>query len=141
LICERRERETPTTAAVWSRSGEKTAKLALLFACSRWNCTEALPCVEFDDVDRAVKIVNWLTRKMINQAFEHVSENENEARSKKLMRLIVGEMTINELTRKTQWLRSRERSEILNDLEAAGYVAIERKDTGGRPCTYIKRTI
>ncbi len=138
-ICERRERETPTTAAVWSRSGEKTAKLALLFACSRWD-GEAEPCVEFDDVDRAVRIINWLTRKMIRQAFEHVSENDNEARSKKLMRLIDGEMTINELTRKSQWLRARERQEILADLEACGYITSERRDTGGRPVTYIKKS-
>jgi Cdc6-like AAA superfamily ATPase len=90
-------------------------------------------------VDRAVKITNWLTRKMLRMAFEHVSENETESRSKKLLRLIVGKMTINELTRKSQWLRAKERSEIINELVACGYVLVEQENTKGRAATYVKR--
>lgn len=137
-ICARRSKESETTAAVWSRSGEKTAKLALLFACSRAT-PSMLPRVEIEDVDRAIKIANWLTRKMLRKAFEHVAENETESRSKKLLRLITGELTMNELTRKTQWLRGKERYEIISDLQAAGYVVMEQKDTGGRPLTIIRR--
>lgn len=137
-ICARRGRENETQAAVWSRSGEKTAKLALIFACSRATGA-AMPRVEIEDVEQAIKISNWLTRRMLRKAFEHVSENETEGRSKKLLRLITGEMTLNDLTRKTQWLRGRERQEIVQDLQSAGYVTIEQKNSGGRPVTYIRR--
>lgn len=140
-ICDRRKNELGSAAAVWSRSGEKTAKLALLFACSRWvGESGTTPVVEFSDVDRAVKITNWLTRKMLRMAFDHVAENDTESKSKKLLRVIVGEITMSELTRRTQWVRGRERSEIINDLVACGYVSLEQKDTNGRPVTYLKRT-
>jgi hypothetical protein len=33
-------------------------------------------------------------------------------------------MTANEVTRKTQWAKARERAEILADLEAAGYICL-----------------
>jgi hypothetical protein len=142
-ICERREKELSTSAAVWSRSGEKTAKLALLFACSRWAGEPGTaPVIEYADVDRAVAVTNWLTRRMLRKAFDHVSENGAEELKKKVLRTIVGEMTWNELTRRTQWLRgSRERNEVMQDLQAAGYVVIEQRDTGGRPATIVKRVI
>jgi hypothetical protein len=137
-ICERRTKESPTEAAVWSRSGEKSAKLALILACSRAS-PAAPPRVELEDVDAAILIANQLTRRMLRKAFEHVSENETESRLKKLLRQIKGEMTLNELTRRTQWLRGRERQEILADLRASGLIQIELKDTGGRPVTIVKR--
>jgi len=141
-ICERRKNETGSSAAIWSRVGEKTSKLALLFACSRWTGEASTrPTVELADVNRAIKIANYLTRKMLRMAHEHVSENDTESKSKKLLRLIVGELTMSDLTRKTQWLRARERAEILSDLQAANYIEVKQKDTGGRPVTYLKRRL
>lgn len=141
-ICDRRRLEGPVQAAVWSRSGEKTAKLALLFACSRWNGDPAgQPMIELPDVERAIRITNWLTRKMLRKAFEHVAENETEHRSKKLLRAVTGSMTMSELTRRTQWLRSRERAEIVQDLVAAGYLELEQRQTATKPITYLKKTV
>jgi hypothetical protein len=137
-ICDRRGDEDPTSAAVWSRSGEKTSKLALLFACSRG--APGAVCVSFEDVDRAVKISNWLTRQMLHKASEHVSENEVESRAKKVLRLIEGEMNMSQLSRRTQWLRGKERTEILSDLAQSGYITIETKEsTGGRKATIVTR--
>lgn len=140
-ICRRRSRENESTAAVWSRSGEKTCKLALLFACSR--AEESLPWVEIDDVERAVRVANWLTRKMLRKAFDYVAENDNEARVKKVLRMVPEDgITKYELTRKTQFLRDRrERNEILAGLVEAGMILIEAKETGGRPVECIKKTI
>lgn len=138
-ICVKRGLDAETAAAVWSRSGEKSAKLALIFACSRAT-PEGLPQIELEDADSAIRIANWLTRRMLQKAGEHVSENETETHKKKVLRLIEGELTLNDLTRRTQWLRGRERQEILGDLQAGGFIRIEQKDTGGRPVTIIKRT-
>jgi hypothetical protein len=137
-ICHRRTTEDETRAAVWSRSGEKSAKLALIFACSRATPSVA-PRVELEDVDCAIRISNWLTRRMLRKAFEHVAENETESRSKKVLRLITSELTQTELTRRTQWLRRKERDEILAELQACGYIQIEQKETGGRPLSVILR--
>lgn len=139
-ICDRRRTEGPVQAAVWSRSGEKTAKLALLFACSRWDGNLAVvPRIDLSDVDRAIRITNWLTRKMLRKAFEHVAENETEHRSKKLLRAIAGEITMSELTRRTQWLRARERAEIVQDLITAGYLETVQRETATKPVTILKK--
>jgi len=138
-ICERRANESSTAAAVWSRSGEKTAKLALLFACSRSH--GSLPTVTLEDVDRAIRIANWLTRTMLRKVGEYVSENETESRSKRVLREITGPMTLTELTRRTRFLRGKERAEILADLQSAGYITIASKNTGGRPQVIVQRSL
>lgn len=137
-ICAKRVDEDPVSAAVWSRSGEKTSKLALIFACSAG--VPGSVCVRFEDVDRAIKISNWLTRKMLHKAIEHVAENETESRAKKVLRAIDGEMSMSSLCRKTQWLRKKEREEILSDLAQMGLITIETKEsTGGRKGTSVRR--
>lgn len=137
-ICERRTSEDSTQAAVWSRSGEKTAKLALIFACSRGGPSETL--VRFGDVDRAIKISNFLTRSMLHKAEEHVAENETESKAKRLLRAVDGVMTMSELTRKTQWLRGKERMELIADLVSGLYLETDTAEsTGGRKAVRIWR--
>ena len=137
-INERRRGEHQLRAAVWSRSGEKVAKLALLHACSRSLC---LPeTVTLADVEWGVKLGNWLTRRLLVGCAEHVSENETEARAKRVLGTIPESgITMNSLTRKTQWLRGRERDEILRDLIGCGLVQTELVPSGARPATLLKR--
>ena len=123
-INAKRKTETPLRAAVWSRSGEKVAKLALLRACSRARCQPET--ITFADVDWAVKLGNWLTRRLLVGCAEHVSENDVEARAKRVLGLLNGKgLTATQLCRKTQWLRKREREEIVNDLIGCGLVTTE----------------
>lgn len=140
-ICLRRMNEDETTAAVWSRSGEKTSKLALLFACSRDSPSDAV--VTLGDVNKAIAITNWITRRILWKAEEHVSENDTEAKAKKVLRLIGDEISMSELTRKTQWLTSRERQGILGDLQNAGFLEVTTARAGevGRPKTVVKKTL
>jgi hypothetical protein len=137
-INERRKGEHHLRAAVWSRSGEKVAKLALIHACSRARC---LPeTITFADVDWAVRLGNYLTRRLLVGCGEHVSENDVEARAKRVLRLIPDEgISSRNLSRRTQWLRSRERDEILRDLVGAGLVVQELRDGNRRPTTFFKR--
>lgn len=142
-IRARRKEDEDTTGALWARSGGKAGKLALLFAASR--CTNgAGASIEVCDVDLAIKLSNYLTRRMIYQVFEQVSENEIVAKKKRVLR-IIGEdsLTANQLTRKTQFLGKRERDEILIDLVSAGYLeSVTGKScspSGGRPVTLFRR--
>jgi hypothetical protein len=116
---------------LWSRATGKTAKLALLLACSR-ETGSALITIQLEDVERAIKISNWLTRRMIWQAYRHVSHNEREGASKKILRMLAVRMTRSDLTRKTQWLDRRRREEILGELIEAGLVTTTEEDTGGK---------
>lgn len=137
-IRSRRAKDEETTGALWSRSGGKAGKLALLFAASR--CTGKKISVELQDVDLAIKLANWLTRRMIYQVSEQVSENETAARKKRILRLI-GDSTItaNQLSRKTQFLNRREREELVGDLVTSGLLEVCSSPTGGRTATCYRR--
>lgn len=136
-ICTRRLKESAVEAAVWSRTGEKTNKLALIFACSRCNPGFA-PSVSLDDVELAIRASNWLTRKMLRQAGLFTAVNDTEATVKKVLRLLQEPMTKHQLSRKTQWLKKRERDEILAQLTDAGQIEIEIVETAGRHTTIVK---
>lgn len=136
-ICYKRIVEESDRAALWSRSGEKTSKLSLLFACSR--TTEMPVRVRLEDVERAIKINNWLTRKMLRKVFLHVSENDQESKVKRVLRILEKKMTLSQFTRKTQWLRFQERRDIIFDLVQSGEIACVETETSGRKVTHLHR--
>lgn len=137
-ISERQAEEPENRAALWSRAGEKTAKLALIFACSRQARSEEIE-ISLDDVNRAVQIVNWLTRRMLKQAYDYVASNFIEDNKKRLLRVISKKMTLSELTRRTQWLRSKERIEILSELQESEVITITDEQTKGRNRRWIAK--
>lgn len=140
-ICERQISEPPDKAALWSRTAEKTAKLALIFACSR-HVSHGFR-IELEDVERAIKIANWLTRRMLRQAYDYVAANFVEENKKRVLR-VIGEkssgITMRSLSRRTQWLRAKERMEILVELQEREEIVIEEIETGGRPKRVVRRT-
>lgn len=138
-ICQQQNDEAPDKAALWSRTGEKTAKLAMLFACSRQTCTDTMS-IGLDDVERAIKVSNWLTRRMLKQAHEYVASNQIEDNKKRVLRAIGKGISMNSLSRRTQWLRSKDRIEILAELQDRGDIVIEDEQTSGRPKRTIRRT-
>jgi len=139
-ISDRRKTEKPVNAAIWSRVAEKTNKIALLFAASRWTPGGLLPSISMEDADRAIKLNNWLTRRMLRKAGDHLSDNLAEQHHLKLLRLIRTEKswTLNELTRATRWLKQRERNEILTAMVLGDEITQELRGTGGRPVTIIR---
>lgn len=138
-IAARRKQDDPQVAAIWSRSAGKAGKLALIFAASRFTGGDSLMQVEFQDVDLAIALSNYLTRRTLEQVADHVSDNEQESRNKRILRMLDTPMTRSQLTRKTQWLKQRERQEILIDLIEAGLVESIETDTGGRPLVVFQR--
>lgn len=139
-VASRRKADDRQAAALWSRSAGKAGKLALIFAASR-QPFDSLPMVDFEDIDRGIKLSNWITRLIQKQVFEHVSANDQEDRTKKVYRMLSTPMTKSQLTRKTQWLGRRERNEIMETLIEAGLVDFESIETvGGGPAkTYFKK--
>ena len=138
-IADRRMTEEPTTAAVWSRTAEKTRKLALLYAASRATAetlaAARVPIVELEDVNRAITASNWVTRRVLQQAGLHVAENDWDAKVKRVRRILTKRMTQNELTRKTQFLRHRERQEIIHQLIESGQIQLVETGTGKNAAT------
>lgn len=131
-INEKRRTEDPLRAALWSRSAEKVGKLALIHSCSRTYC---LPeTITLEDVNWGILVVNWMTRRILMQCTDHVSENDVEARAKRILQIIGNRrMSLNEITRKTQWMRPRERDDYLKNFTSCGLLDMEVVPTKGRP--------
>ena len=54
-------------------------------ACSRWAEGEPWPTICIKDADRAIKLNNWLTRRMLRRAGAHVAENQTEKDALKVL--------------------------------------------------------
>ena len=134
-ISERRMTEDPVRSAIWSRAAEKTNKLALLFACSRCNCEE-WPVIRLADADLAIRLNNWLTRRMLHGADRHVAGSEYGKLVLQVKRLLLerpGEpWTLTEITRRTRKLTPRQRLDILQDLQTAGDCTFEQIENNGK---------
>lgn len=137
-VIERRSREDQTVAAVWSGTPEKTSKLAILFASSRWaGADRPLPVIELEDMDRAVTLANYLTRLTLDRAGTHVADNQTERDVNQVLQAIrnAGELSMSGITRVTRRLKPRERKEILETLIQAELVGVQTRETKGRPAT------
>jgi hypothetical protein len=137
-INSRRRSEETLRAAVWSRSAEKVSKLALIHACSRSRC---LPeTITRADVDWAVRLGNYLTRRLLVGCRDHIAENDVERAAKRVLAYITpAGIRHRDLSRKTQWLRSKERADILRDLEGCGLITSTPEATGKRPAIVYRR--
>lgn len=67
--------------AIWARANEKARRLALIYACS---ANHQDPRINVDAVRWACEFVEHQTRRMLFMAGTNVSENEFDARCKKL---------------------------------------------------------
>jgi predicted HTH transcriptional regulator len=86
------------------------------------------------------RLANWITRRMLVKCSAELSENDIEAKPKRILR-IIGDKRIsrNDLVRKLQWIKSRERDDILRDLLECGLIKQELEPTTTRPKTMYMR--
>ena len=137
-ISKRRMSESPIRSAIWSRAAEKTNKLALLFACSRAE-GEDWPTIQLEDADRAIRLNNWLTRRMLQAADRHVSGSEFERQVNQVRSLLLerpgGWLTMTEITRRTRKLTPKQRQEVLQTLLASELVTSQVSEASTKPVT------
>jgi hypothetical protein len=89
-------------------------------------------------VDWAISIVNYSTRLVLAGASNNVATSSYEALKKRFWRSLRHGMTVSQMIRKSQWLRARERSELLADLEACGAVGVIEETTATKPRKVIQ---
>ncbi len=127
--------------ALWTRVEQKADQLALIYACS---ASREKPLVGVAAARWAADLAVYLTRRLEWDCHRHVAENETEATTKRVLRLIEAAgyegLTRNDLTRRTQWLRGRKREldEILRQIFDAGQIVMIEASTATRPKTVIK---
>ncbi|WP_203072192.1 PriCT-2 domain-containing protein [Falsiroseomonas ponticola] len=121
--------------ALFGRYAENTAKLAMIAAVSR---DPARPVTEAGDVAWASLLVEHCVATMLREAERRVSDNDTEAKHKRLLEIIRdgGRQSRSDVTRRSQFLTRREREEILASLVEAGLVVAEQEPGTTKPTTF-----
>ena len=121
--------------ALFGRYAENTAKLAMIAAVSR---DPAQPVTEAKDVSWASSLVEHCVATMLREAERRVSNNDTEAKHKRLLQIIRdgGRQSRSEVTRQSQFLSRREREEILYSLQEAGLILVEQEVGTTKPTTF-----
>lgn len=129
---KRRLEGTPLTSIV-ARFTEHVVKLALIAAVSD---NPADPVIEDRHVEWSKAVVLACVSKMLGAAEEHVSENENEARLKKVLKIITeaGGCSRSDVYMKTRGMAKRDREDALASLLEMEKIRVEcHPGTGGNP--------
>lgn len=134
-------REAPDGAhrAIMARLWENVSKVAMIAAISR---DPAAPVIMASDVAWARGLVEYCISTILTQADRFMASNETEARHKKVMHIIRAAegITKTELARKTQFLTTRERAEIVAALIESQSIGVTQSmpEGGTKPMTIYK---
>ena len=136
----------PVAQALWSRTWQTACKLALIYAASENGPpTGRRPLtIGKEAASWGASVAEYLTRRMLWLADEHVAENETESNHKRVLRLVReagGYITPRDLARKMYWMERKARQELIKtlteDARALCLVVVEQPDKPGRNPTYI----
>ena len=118
---------------ILARIAENAAKVALVLAVGR---DAVQPIIRLEEAVWAIDFVRHFARRTIDAVERHVADTETEAHLKRLREIIrkagSAGVTKSELTRASQWLRARDRDDILLTLVESGDIATVEQETGGR---------
>jgi len=133
LTVELRAAAGTAFTAILARIGENALKLALIVAVGR---DPAKPEIDLSAADWAIDFVRHYARKTMEAVERHVADTETEAHVKRLKEVIraagANGITKSEITRASQWLKSRDRDEILLTLIETGDVTTGMRGSSTR---------
>jgi hypothetical protein len=111
---------TPFTA-ILARIGENAMKIALIVAVGR---EPVQPIIGREDAEWAIGFVRHFAKRTMDAVERHVADSETEAHLKRVREIIraAGKngLTKSEITRASQWLKARDRNDILETLVESG---------------------
>lgn len=133
--CKQHKQDTRLSGLdpIWSRAVEHATKVALVVASGEMMGT---PSITGTTAAWSIKLVEHLTGSLIQAVGHSVADNEHERDVLKVLGLIrragASGLSQRDLSRRTQWLTSRRRNEILTDLLHSERIGrAERKGTTG----------
>ncbi|THD71296.1 DUF3987 domain-containing protein [Thalassobius vesicularis] len=119
--------------AILARIGENALKLALIVAVGR---DPARPEIEITAAEWAIAFVRHYAKRTMEAVERHVADTETEAHLKRLKEIIRASgakgITKSEITRASQWLKSRDRDEILLTLIESGDITTGMRGSSTR---------
>ena len=127
----------PAGMAIWARANEKARRLALVYACS---VDRENPMITPDAVSWSCRFVEHQTRRMLFMAGESVSENDFDARCKRLVATLrrwrdkFGDawMPFWQINRRHPW-SARDHDEVRTTLLNQRLIEYQERKTGGAP--------
>jgi hypothetical protein len=138
-IRERQTAEDGLRSALWARAGQKTGQLALTLAASRMTEKKTIT-VERQDVDLAIKINNWSTRKLAWHCENHMADSQYAKTVNKVLDCITARgISRREWTRKTYRIAERNiREKILQDALDSGHIEVVEVATKTNKKTVVR---
>jgi hypothetical protein len=119
--------------AILARIGENALKLALIVAVGR---DPAQPEIDITAADWAIDFVRHFALRTMEAIERHVADTDIEAHLKRLKEIIrragAKGITKSEVTRASQWLKSRDRDEILETLIESGDITTGMRGSSTR---------
>lgn len=119
--------------AILARIAENASKLALIIAVGR---DPAAPEIDLSAAEWAIDFVRHYARLTMEAVERHVADTETEAHLKRLKEIIRAAgakgITKSEVTRASQWLKSRDRDEILLTLIESGDITTGMRGSSTR---------
>ena len=119
--------------AILARIGENALKLALIVAVGR---DPARPEIEITAAEWSITFVRHYAQRTMESVERHVADTETEAHLKRLKEIIraAGATGIakSEITRASQWLKARDRDEILLTLIESGDITTGMRGSSTR---------
>ena len=119
--------------AILARIGENALKLALIVAVGR---DPIKPVIEIIAAEWAIGFVRHYAQRTMEAVERHVADTETEAHLKRLKEIIRASgakgITKSEITRASQWLKSRDRDEILLTLIESGDITTGMRGSSTR---------
>jgi len=137
-VSDKLQGEDTFTKALWRRSKEKAARLALIHACMKGGKREGI-VIEKDSMDWGVAISNYSTRGMVYDMHNSIVESDYQDKTKYFLGKIPSEgIEWWELSRKLRRLSRKERMDVLTDLCEMGMVEIQEVKTTGLPKKIVR---
>lgn len=122
------------TKAIYTRVVENLTKIAMIYAIAKDHLN---PHIDAEAYEWAKDFVLYSSNMMINATRDNVSDNMQESQVKRLLNVIKGAgakgIDRSQLIKKTQWLKARERNEIINDLLESQQVLQHLDATSTKP--------
>lgn len=138
-VAAKRANEGKTLAtSIVARTCEHVRRLALIRAVSR---SPKLPAVDADDMRWARAVVALSQARMIPAVEAHVADTPWAASVKKVLSVIRKHgdwMNGSQLANKTQFLKSRDRHDIIIQLVEAGEIEIQKEQTTTKPRLLVR---
>lgn len=124
------------TQYLWGKALQNARRIALIVACGR---EYESPVITHYDANYGCRLVEYLIRDTIRAIDENVNENAWDAAKNRIRKIVDSSGTdgiaMNELTRRTQWVKDRRSREgFIDELVSASLIRrIEKSSSVGRP--------